>query len=88
MTIDSALLSIKRILDLCERFDLPDEHTEFHIRLMTYLDFILESDDIDLGSDEIACALLETHTMIAIDEDLDDEGVERLKMLWIPILGF
>lgn len=88
MTIDSALLTIKKILDLCERFDIPEEHSTFFIHLMSYLDFLLESDDIDMTCDEVAGALLETHTMIAIDEDLDEEGVGRLRRLWTPIVGF
>lgn len=88
MTIDSALLTIKRILDLCERFDLPDEHPVFHMHLMSYLDCLLESEDIDMTCDAVAEALLETHTMIAIDEDLDDAGIMRLRRLWTPIVGF
>lgn len=86
--MDSALLSIKRILDLCEKFALSDEHPIFFTRLMTYLDYLLESDDVELGSDQVTEALVETHTMIAIDEDLDEEGDARLKALWMPILGF
>lgn len=75
---------IKRIREQCERFSIAEESPMFYERLMTYIDILLDVEDEDpmLDSDEVFHALLEAHTMITLDEDLDGEGIQKLDDLF------
>lgn len=79
----------KRINAACELYDIQEQHPLFHSRLTFYLDKLLEcmAKKERLNDDLVAHALLETHTILSIDEDIDGLGMEKMMNIWEEALG-
>jgi hypothetical protein len=87
---------IHRIRDQCARFDLANEHPVFYNRLMYYVDQLLMYDEVVDGMlimedqehvnplvlDDVLYALMETHTIITCDEDIDNLGLQIMMEAW------
>jgi hypothetical protein len=100
--MDTITNYIHRIRDQCVRFDIAEEYPVFFNRLMFYIDQLLTYDDVvdglvvmegdyryvnPLVLDDVLFALMETHTIISCDEDIDDSGLHNMMELWEKALG-
>ena len=77
---------VRRIIALCDEHDIQETNSVFFPRLMFYLNELLKRADenklLVLDDEDIMYALRETSTMIAIDEDLDGLGMEKMMEMW------
>ena len=101
-SMEAIMNYINRIRDQCARFEIAEEHPVFYNRLMFYIDRLLMYDDVvdglvvmedreqqvkPLVLDDVLYALMETHTIISCDEDIDNLGLQNMMELWEKALG-
>lgn len=73
-----------KILNTCSNHSISQENPVFFDRLVFYLRLLRECDGdfIEHNAIDVDFALVETHTMIEMDDDLDNAGCEYLMDLW------
>lgn len=93
--LETVLHHVQKIKTACAVYSIQDEYPVFFERL-TYFISTLTSDTQESlrqviehnAQEDLIYALIETHTMIAIDEDLDGYGLEQMTNLWEHALLF
>lgn len=81
---------LKRISDACDQFDVENVYPIFFQRMSFYLCELvrrLSKSPDDINDEGVMHALLETHTIIVIDEDMDGLGMERMIDIWEDALS-
>lgn len=73
---------IRRIDEASKRFNICDEHPEFYKQMNNYIDALHVEGVCEENKEDVLGALLETHTLILMDEDLDGLGLQRLDDVW------
>lgn len=84
--IDTYITRIKR---LCIQHDVEGVYPVFYSRVMFYLEELVDrvNEREPLNDDLVSHALIETHTIIAIDEDLEGLGMEKMMEVWESALS-
>lgn len=75
-------LHVDKIKASGEFFDIAEEHPSFWTKLESYLDILDIRGVKKENYEDLLFALLETHTIISIDEDMDGLGLEKVIDLW------
>lgn len=75
---------INSCLDTLAKYQISESNPVFFGRITFYLAILRRSHEtfLEKNNDDIQHALLETQTIIQMDDDLDYRGVEYLMELW------